>query len=47
MGGRKAQRERERGFGGREAREAKRRASPTNHEAESCYITGEGRAEEN
>ena len=31
----------------REAGEARRRVSPVNHEAESCYVTGKGGAEEN
>ena len=35
------------GVGGSEAHEARRRASSANHEAEACYVTGEGRAEEN
>ena len=38
---------RERGVGGREVGEARRRGIPADHEAESCYITGESRAEEN
>ena len=33
------ERVREREVGGREAGETRRRASPANHEAESCYVT--------
>ena len=47
VGGRCRERVRERDFGGREAGKARRRVSPANHEAESCYVTGGGRAEEN
>ena len=49
MGRRRRERERvrERGVGGRETGETRRRATPPNHEAESCYATGEGGAEEN
>ena len=42
-----AERESEKkGVGRREACEARRRANPANHEAESCYITGGGGEEE-
>ena len=38
---------REWGVGERDAGEARRRTNPANHEAESCYVTGEGGTEEN